>query len=157
MGIRTVNELKTFFQTGDKPTQQQFWDLLESFVHRNDGITMANVAGLIAALNGKLDKSAFDSYEQGVLVEYNADAAYAVSEGTVVERVIPCLGNNANLKIRDVVQGADDILPELEVLAGWRQPIELNRVFENAGTLFISGIPPGSKILFMVRKFKKNA
>lgn len=156
MAIKTVNELKAFFETGDKPTQQHFWDCLESFVHKNDGITIANVTGLVAALNGKLDKTTFDAYEQGVLVEYNGDAAFAISEGTVLERIIPCYGTNAFMRISEVANGDEDILSEILINAGWQQAVEINRVFENAATVYINGIPAASKLLFMIRKFKKN-
>lgn len=35
MAIREKNILKTWFETGDKPTQQQFWDLIDSLEHVN--------------------------------------------------------------------------------------------------------------------------
>ena len=34
--VRTRNQLKAFFETGDKPTQQQFADLLDSLLHKQD-------------------------------------------------------------------------------------------------------------------------
>lgn len=156
MAIRTVNELKAFFETGDTPTQQQFWDWLESFLHKNDGITIANVTGLTAALNGKLDQVQFDAYEQGILVAADDNIEYAISNGILLERVITCYGSTADIAISVVEMGGEDILPLTPIDAGWQQPLELNRVFENAATLYISGIPAGSKLLFMMRKFKMN-
>jgi len=37
MAIRTISALKSYFQTGDKPTQAEFIDLFDSLVHKNDG------------------------------------------------------------------------------------------------------------------------
>lgn len=37
MPIKTVAILKTFFETGDRPTESQFGDLIDSFVHKTTG------------------------------------------------------------------------------------------------------------------------
>jgi len=37
MAIRTIQALKSYFQTGDKPTQTEFIDVFDSLVHKNDG------------------------------------------------------------------------------------------------------------------------
>lgn len=34
--VRTKDQLKTFFETGDYPTQEQFADLIDSLAHVND-------------------------------------------------------------------------------------------------------------------------
>lgn len=36
MAITNINTLKTFFETGDKPTQGQFASLIDSFSHKHD-------------------------------------------------------------------------------------------------------------------------
>ena len=51
MAEQTREQLKSWFQTGDFPTQQQFWDWMDSFFHKEDGIEIANVNGLQATLN----------------------------------------------------------------------------------------------------------
>ena len=40
---KPISELKTYFETGDKPIQQQFWDLIDSFVHKDDGVTIKTI------------------------------------------------------------------------------------------------------------------
>jgi hypothetical protein len=41
MAIESREELREFFQTGDIPTQEQFWDVIDSYVHReDDGVTV---------------------------------------------------------------------------------------------------------------------
>jgi len=37
MAVKTRSDLKDFFQTGDKPTQDNFVDLIDSFVHMSEG------------------------------------------------------------------------------------------------------------------------
>ena len=53
---RTLAELKTFFETGDKPTQQEFYDWLDSFVHKDEGAPNEELARTIGVqlLNGNL-------------------------------------------------------------------------------------------------------
>ena len=41
MATATTTTLKTYFNTGDKPTQQNFFDLLESYLNVTDGGTVA--------------------------------------------------------------------------------------------------------------------
>ena len=62
MALKSVDELKLFFRTKKKPTQQQFWDWLESFVHKTDGMAIDNVAGLVEALANKADDSSLAFY-----------------------------------------------------------------------------------------------
>jgi hypothetical protein len=55
MATATTTTLKTYFNTGDKPTQQNFFDLLESYLNITDGGTVAgaskftHVNGLVAS------------------------------------------------------------------------------------------------------------
>ncbi len=51
MAIRSRATLKTFFETGDFPTQEQFADLIDSLRHVSDALGMPDVAGLSAVLN----------------------------------------------------------------------------------------------------------
>lgn len=46
MAIETREILRTFFETGDIPTQNQFYDFLDSYVHKlDDGVTVYQVPG----------------------------------------------------------------------------------------------------------------
>jgi hypothetical protein len=41
MAIESREKLREFFQTGDIPSQDQFWDVIDSYVHReDDGVTV---------------------------------------------------------------------------------------------------------------------
>ena len=41
--IESKQTLKTYFQTGDVPTEQQFANLIDSFLHTQDNFTFINV------------------------------------------------------------------------------------------------------------------
>lgn len=36
MSLKNKNQLQEYFRTGKKPTQQQFWDWMDSFYHKNE-------------------------------------------------------------------------------------------------------------------------
>ncbi|QHB38504.1 structural protein [Flavobacterium phage vB_FspM_lotta8-1] len=40
---KPISTLKTFFETGDKPTEQQFADLIDSFIHKDEGFVITQV------------------------------------------------------------------------------------------------------------------
>ena len=46
MAIKERNILKGYFETGDKPTQSQFADLIDSFKHKNDTLSDQEVVQL---------------------------------------------------------------------------------------------------------------
>lgn len=51
MAIRTKAALKAFFNTGDKPTEEEFSDLIDSLRHIQTAIEMEEVSGLVNTLN----------------------------------------------------------------------------------------------------------
>lgn len=57
MAIRTLSQLKAWFRRGQYPTEEQFGDLIDSFRHKNEGMTIPDVDGLAEALNWKFDRS----------------------------------------------------------------------------------------------------
>lgn len=69
MAIRPIAQLKTWFRKGLYPTEVQFHDLIDSFRHKEDKVSMSDVQGLSQAVNGKYDQSAGQSLEKN-LVKY---------------------------------------------------------------------------------------
>lgn len=57
MAIKTAAHLKRRFLRGMYPTETDFADLIDSFRHRQDKISLTEIGGLAEALNGKLDSS----------------------------------------------------------------------------------------------------
>ncbi len=55
MSVNTRAILKSWFETGDNPTQAQFASLIDSFFHLNeDTLTIAKVLNLETALNNRI-------------------------------------------------------------------------------------------------------
>ena len=61
MAKQSINTLKQFFKTGLKPSQSNFWDVLDSFFHKDDKIPITSIEGI---------QSEFDKYAmKGVDIE----------------------------------------------------------------------------------------
>ena len=155
MAIQSVNTLKGWFETLDKPTQAHFWDWLDSFFHKSESIPQASVTDLVTTLNSLLPKSTFDAYEQGQLIVVEANYTYAIPAGYLLEKIIPYYGAGGTMKLSKVAYGDEDVMPDTEVAVGWNNPIDVNILaVADAVNVYIDGIPAGSKINFIKRKIK---
>jgi hypothetical protein len=62
MAIQDRNKLKSWFITGAYPVQNQFWDWLDSYIHKSeDQISIDNVASLREILNLKADQETYST------------------------------------------------------------------------------------------------
>jgi len=66
MATRSISQLKAWFKKGMYPTESQFGDWLDSFLHRNDKIPVGSVDGLSEAVNGKAEQSEVDMLSQNI-------------------------------------------------------------------------------------------
>jgi hypothetical protein len=80
MAVQTLNTLKNWFRTGLKPSQQQFWDWLDSFRHKNDKVPVADVEGIDELLLAKASQDVLDNH----LTDLNAHPQLLVKS-----RIIP--------------------------------------------------------------------
>jgi hypothetical protein len=53
----SLTTIKNWFKTGLKPTQAQFWDVFDSFRHKDDAVPAAEVSGLDSLLVQKVETS----------------------------------------------------------------------------------------------------
>lgn len=58
------NILKNWFSNGKKPPQEQFWEWIDSFWHKEDKIPMNAIEGISSALQHKLDAPLFQTHIQ---------------------------------------------------------------------------------------------
>ncbi len=71
MAIKTVNELKSYFETGDRPTEEQFSDLIDSLHHKNGGLIIASKS--YNATTGDFSIGFSDNTSISFTVPQNAD------------------------------------------------------------------------------------
>lgn len=110
MAIRERNNLKTWFQTGKYPTQDQFWDWIDSFVHKSeDKVDIDSIAGLRSLLDSKADLEAY-------LVLYQ-QVQELVAAGQKIRRpdvLSPLTDAALNAQYPDALPGTQVICPSIE-------------------------------------------
>lgn len=62
--MASINDIKEWFKTNKKPTQQQFWATWDSFWHKDENIPISKIQNLVNSLLGKADKGQFDAHVQ---------------------------------------------------------------------------------------------
>lgn len=89
MAIQPLNTIKGWFETGDKPTQNQFWDWLDSFRHKSDAIPMADVSGLDVALSGFASQGSVDALKAISLsvLSPTTSASQNIPAGTIIGKL----------------------------------------------------------------------
>ena len=55
MAQTAINTIKQWFKTGSKPTQEQFWSWMDSYLHKDELIPQENIQGLSTTLSSKAD------------------------------------------------------------------------------------------------------
>ena len=83
--IQTINQLKIFFSRHKFPTQQQFWDWLDSYWHKDQNIPASSIDGLQEVVNGITDGigAALDAKqdkEDSNLITNNTTVVGAINE-----------------------------------------------------------------------------
>lgn len=68
MAITDRETVKKWFETGDKPTQTQFYNLFDSIWFKNEKIPSNNIDGLNQILISKVDRELFDRTIENVLL-----------------------------------------------------------------------------------------
>ncbi|MGD1319149.1 hypothetical protein [Chryseobacterium sp. 2R14A] len=69
---KPINILNEWFKTGKKPTQEQFWELIDSFWHKDLLIPISSISNLNTTLDNKVDKNV---YENNLSVLAHKDAS----------------------------------------------------------------------------------
>ncbi|KIO75940.1 hypothetical protein TH53_17925 [Pedobacter lusitanus] len=62
MAKQALNTIKNWFKTGLKPSQQQFWDTWDSFLHKDEMIPTASIENLDRRFDEKADQEAFSGH-----------------------------------------------------------------------------------------------
>lgn len=116
MSVQTKPILKTYFETGDTPTQAQFETLIDSLKHVNDGFK------LITVIN---------------------DDMFTVAAGTAVMwiGVVP-FGADQTIKIGTAGAGSDDVLYEQIVSDGQEISLPNPSIWArvSAKTVYVTGV-----------------
>lgn len=113
MAIRSISILKSYFNTGDKPTESQFGDLIDSFFHKSLSIPQSSIENLTAFLNSKVDK------ETGKGLSSNDLTDFLLSQIQSIENKVD-KENGKGLSSNDFTNA---LLSKLNELNNYQKPI----------------------------------
>ena len=139
MAVQIRSVLKNWFRTNLKPTQQQFWDWIDSYWHKGDTIPTASVDGLDATLNSLPTPEELQAVQdlQPKVVTSNGTGTYQVSAGKLVMCIVLTVTENNTIKI-GLSPGGNEI-DENEVRTNEAYTINYNNYFIADTTIYFTG------------------
>lgn len=142
--------LESWFQTGMYPTQQQFWNWLDSFFHLDDPIPTSSVTGLdiILADKATVEETAslqtqINNISTGnapVTNVYTANSSFTIPDGKILEKIVVISDTAmANFGVGSATNGYD-IMPAVAIGINDAELFDLN-IYSNGGqTIWFNGI-----------------
>jgi len=62
MGVIKKEQIKSYFETGDKPKQQEYWDTWDSYWHKDEILPQERIEQLQQTLSKKTDVVQFEEH-----------------------------------------------------------------------------------------------
>jgi len=138
-----ISTLKSYFETGDKPTQAQFYAWLDSFRHKDDKIALTDLSTeLQNFLNGVGGKS--------FVVLTPGQASYAPAAGELIEVIVFDDDANPNVKV-GTTNGGSEIAAELQLVNG-EFLFEQKLRFKTAGSTIYFGNITGNTVTTIYKR-----
>jgi len=148
MAQQTRNQLKQWYITGAYPTQQQFWDWLDSFWHKTeDAIQITDVQNLLTTLQNKADISALSSLPVATILP--AGTLYYDFPAGYLLKVVWFFGaTSANIGV-GYSAGTNDIFEAGELKANGNLLFEGLIPFNTTTRIYFNGIQPDTNLKFI--------
>jgi hypothetical protein len=143
MAIKSVNDLKSFFETGDKPTQQQFWDWLESFFHKQEGIAISDVTNLQNTLNSKAEGSAINALTPILLDE--GQSSIEIPAGKYINDIVVIAPTAIYITVGTTNSGTE--LSEVVSCNNDGTLLGIRKFFKQATTIYFGGVLSNTQII----------
>lgn len=153
MAIQNINTLKSWFKRGFKPLQQQFYDWIDSYWHKDEKIPIATVEGLENIINTLPSADAIASLVTIFAPEiFNAvtDFEYTLKAGRRLQSVIIIPSVDSTMRI-GTFSGGEDVMIESIIQAN--EPFILDCVVYASADMpvYINGITDATQILIYKR------
>lgn len=136
---QSISTLQNWFRTALKPTQNQFWDLFDSFWHKDENIPIAHVEGLtelLADLPSEEQLAALDTVAP-VVLNVAGTGVYSVGAGKLMEVVVVDSVAGGSVKVGTSVGGGQVI--DDAVSAGVPGVFRVDFYSKNAGSVYFTG------------------
>lgn len=142
------DSVKPWFETGDYPTQAQFYQAFDWLRWKDELLAITNITGLQTILNSVATLANVKSlYIDQITL--NADGTYAMPKGTIITGIIVDVASDFTLNIGKTPGGVE-IGDALEI--GGSDPEAITLMIEairNARTIYFGGITQTTKIIII--------
>lgn len=147
MAKQSIETIKQWFETGDYPTQQQFWDWLDSFIHRDSELAVANITNLEEILIGKADVETV-TVLAGSIVLAPGTTTFDVPAGLLVEKILVIAPTPISFKCGTTL-GGNELVDTFDVPQAFVFP--LDQYFPALTTIYFSGVS-GDTIIKILKR-----
>lgn len=141
------NLVKQFFQTGDYPTETQFYQLFDNIVFKDEQMPITHITALQQTLQDLL--AAFPLQPLELTISANGTvtipAGYAVYFAYVKSATVQTIRFGTT-------NGADDLVGDFDNVANKSCPIVFNFAADNGDVIYISGISASTNFRFFLHK-----
>jgi hypothetical protein len=153
MAIQNINILKSWFKRGFKPLQQQFYDWMDSYWHKDEQLPISSVNGLESILNTLPTADSINSLLTLFLPERinaTADYVYTLKTGSRLDSIIIIPAADVTLRI-GTVNGGEEVMVESTIVAN--VPFILNCALYAVADVpvYINGITAPTQLLIYKR------
>ena len=153
MAIQNINTLKSWFKRGFKPLQQQFYDWMESYWHKDEPLPMSSISGLENILNTLPTQDLINSLLALFLPEIinvNTDHTYTLHGGRRLQSIIIIPAEEESIRV-GTFNGGDDIMIESTIQANETFILDCALYTVEDMPVYISGVTGPTQFLIYKR------
>lgn len=142
--IDTVNQ---WFETGDYPTQAQFWQKHAWLRWKDELLEITDVEGLQVLINSIIKiNDVKANYSQ--LLSLSTDGQFAMPSGLIITGIVVDCATDFNLSI-GTTPGGNDIINALPITGGTQELITMGIYAKADKTIYISGITASTDFIIL--------
>ncbi|OQP45903.1 hypothetical protein A4H97_32190 [Niastella yeongjuensis] len=153
MAIQNINTLKSWFKRGFKPLQQQFYDWMDSYWHKDEQLPISSVSGLENILNTLPSQGAITALLAVFLPELinaSADLVYTLKANSRLQSVIIIPSADVTIKI-GTSAGGEDVMLETLIQANETFILDCAVYAMTDKPIYISGVSAPTQLLIYKR------
>jgi hypothetical protein len=153
MAIQNINTLKSWFKRGFKPLQQQFYDWMDSYWHKDEQLPISSVNGLENILNNIPSPesiSALLALFAPEVVNATADYVYTLKAGHRLQSIIIIPSAEVTVRIGTVTDG-EDVMIETIIQANETFILDCALYAVADMPVYINGITAATQLLIYKR------
>ena len=153
MAIQNINTLKNWFKSGFKPLQQQFYDWMDSYWHKDEQLPISSVNGLETILNTLPSQTAINTLLALCVpdvVNASTDYTYTLVAGRRLQSVIIIPTNSMTIRI-GTTSGGEEVMIESIIQANETFVLDCALYAVADMPVYINGITSPTQLLIYKR------